>query len=139
MTELLQEGGALRRVRFGKTGTEITTLGFRLWELGHRGSGWAAVWGPQDDDEAIDGAWGSCADHDPKSVRHRRTAHRHGAAHTPTPDGRPLGRGVANCRGRHPERPMVELPPHKHDQDDRPRETYLEETHYHKIQPPQGF
>jgi 5-deoxy-glucuronate isomerase len=30
-------------------------------------------------------------------------------------------------------------PPHKHDQDDRPRETYLEETYYHKIQPIQGF
>ena len=30
-------------------------------------------------------------------------------------------------------------PPHKHDQDDLPDESYLEETYYHKIQPPQGF
>jgi 5-deoxy-glucuronate isomerase len=30
-------------------------------------------------------------------------------------------------------------PPHKHDRDDRPHETYLEETYYHKIQPIQGF
>ncbi|MDQ4004405.1 MAG: 5-deoxy-glucuronate isomerase [Actinomycetota bacterium] len=30
-------------------------------------------------------------------------------------------------------------PPHKHDQDDRPRETYLEETYYHRIQPEKGF
>jgi 5-deoxy-glucuronate isomerase len=30
-------------------------------------------------------------------------------------------------------------PPHKHDVDDPPRETYLEETYYHRIQPPQGF
>jgi 5-deoxy-glucuronate isomerase len=30
-------------------------------------------------------------------------------------------------------------PPHKHDQDDLPHESYLEETYYHKIQPPQGF
>ena len=30
-------------------------------------------------------------------------------------------------------------PPHKHDQDDLPNESYLEETYYHKIQPPQGF
>jgi 5-deoxy-glucuronate isomerase len=30
-------------------------------------------------------------------------------------------------------------PPHKHDTDDPPRETYLEETYYHRIQPPQGF
>lgn len=30
-------------------------------------------------------------------------------------------------------------PPHKHDTDDPPRETYLEETYYHRIQPKQGF
>ncbi len=30
-------------------------------------------------------------------------------------------------------------PPHKHDQDDLPRESLLEETYYHRISPPQGF
>ena len=30
-------------------------------------------------------------------------------------------------------------PPHKHDQDDLPQESYLEETYYHRINPPQGF
>lgn len=30
-------------------------------------------------------------------------------------------------------------PPHKHDADDLPRESYLEETYYHRINPPQGF
>jgi 5-deoxy-glucuronate isomerase len=30
-------------------------------------------------------------------------------------------------------------PPHKHDQDDPPRETFLEETYYHRIAPRQGF
>ena len=30
-------------------------------------------------------------------------------------------------------------PPHKHDQDDRPNETYLEETYYHRMQPEGGF
>jgi 5-deoxy-glucuronate isomerase len=30
-------------------------------------------------------------------------------------------------------------PPHKHDQDDLPNESYLEETYYHKIQPVNGF
>ncbi len=30
-------------------------------------------------------------------------------------------------------------PPHKHDQDDRPNETYLEETYYHRIRPEKGF
>ncbi len=30
-------------------------------------------------------------------------------------------------------------PPHKHDRDDPPRETLLEETYYHRVNPPQGF
>ncbi|MBA3423662.1 MAG: 5-deoxy-glucuronate isomerase, partial [Rubrobacter sp.] len=30
-------------------------------------------------------------------------------------------------------------PPHKHDQDDLPNESYLEETYYHKIRPTRGF
>jgi 5-deoxy-glucuronate isomerase len=30
-------------------------------------------------------------------------------------------------------------PPHKHDRDDLPRESLLEETYYHRINPPQGF
>ena len=30
-------------------------------------------------------------------------------------------------------------PPHKHDRDDPPRETLLEETYYHRIRPAQGF
>jgi 5-deoxy-glucuronate isomerase len=31
------------------------------------------------------------------------------------------------------------FPPHKHDRDDPPRETYLEETYYHRLQPAGGF
>lgn len=31
------------------------------------------------------------------------------------------------------------FPPHKHDQDDRPNETYLEETYYHRLRPDKGF
>ncbi|WP_315925213.1 5-deoxy-glucuronate isomerase [Mesorhizobium sp. SP-1A] len=30
-------------------------------------------------------------------------------------------------------------PPHKHDRDDLPRESLLEETYYHRLNPPQGF
>jgi 5-deoxy-glucuronate isomerase len=30
-------------------------------------------------------------------------------------------------------------PPHKHDRDALPDETYLEETYYHRLRPPQGF
>ncbi len=30
-------------------------------------------------------------------------------------------------------------PPHRHDHDDLPRQSYLEETYYHRLDPPQGF
>jgi 5-deoxy-glucuronate isomerase len=30
-------------------------------------------------------------------------------------------------------------PPHRHDEDDFPRMTYLEETYYHRMNPPQGY
>ena len=30
-------------------------------------------------------------------------------------------------------------PPHRHDEDDFPRMTYLEETYYHRLNPPKGF
>lgn len=30
-------------------------------------------------------------------------------------------------------------PPHKHDQDNLPEESFLEETYYHRVNPPQGF
>ncbi|MFK3969180.1 5-deoxy-glucuronate isomerase [Pseudomonas sp. NPDC087358] len=30
-------------------------------------------------------------------------------------------------------------PPHKHDKDDLPHESFLEETYYHQVNPPQGF
>jgi aryl-alcohol dehydrogenase-like predicted oxidoreductase len=41
----------LQKVRFGKTDLEITPVGFGAWAIG--GGGWAAAWGPQDDDEAV--------------------------------------------------------------------------------------
>lgn len=31
------------------------------------------------------------------------------------------------------------FPPHRHEKDDLPRETLLEETYYHRLQPPEGF
>jgi aryl-alcohol dehydrogenase-like predicted oxidoreductase len=36
---------------FGRTGMEITAIGFGSWAIG--GSGWRGAWGPQDDDEAV--------------------------------------------------------------------------------------
>lgn len=41
----------MQTVKFGKTGMEITPIGFGAWAIG--GGGWAAAWGPQDDDEAV--------------------------------------------------------------------------------------
>jgi aryl-alcohol dehydrogenase-like predicted oxidoreductase len=41
----------LEKRTFGKTGMEITPIGFGSWAIG--GSGWASAWGPQDDEEAV--------------------------------------------------------------------------------------
>ena len=41
----------MQSVRFGRTGMEITHIGFGSWAIG--GGGWRAAWGPQDDDEAV--------------------------------------------------------------------------------------
>jgi len=41
----------LQKHKFGKTDMEITTIGFGSWAIG--GSGWAAAWGEQDDEEAV--------------------------------------------------------------------------------------
>ena len=41
----------MQTVQFGKSGMEITPIGFGAWAIG--GGGWAAAWGPQDDDEAV--------------------------------------------------------------------------------------
>ena len=41
----------MQKVRFGKTDMEITPIGFGAWAIG--GGGWAAAWGPQDDEEAV--------------------------------------------------------------------------------------
>ncbi|MEW6637707.1 MAG: aldo/keto reductase [Actinomycetota bacterium] len=41
----------MEKRRFGRTGMEITPIGFGSWAIG--GGGWAAAWGPQDDEEAI--------------------------------------------------------------------------------------
>ena len=38
-------------------------------------------------------------------------------------------------RGLHPAGPLVSYPPHRHDEDDFPRITYLEETYYHRLNP----
>ncbi len=49
------------------------------------------------------------------------------------------GRVAARGRDAHPGRTCVSYPPHKHDQDNVPIESSLEETYYHRLNPPQGF
>jgi 5-deoxy-glucuronate isomerase len=43
------------------------------------------------------------------------------------------------CEVLTPEGHWSSYPPHKHDVDDPPRETYLEETYYHRVSPERGF
>jgi 5-deoxy-glucuronate isomerase len=43
------------------------------------------------------------------------------------------------CEVRTPAGNWSSYPPHKHDRDALPEESYLEETYYHRIDPPQGF
>jgi aryl-alcohol dehydrogenase-like predicted oxidoreductase len=49
--DVYKREAALEKRAFGKTGMEITPIGFGSWAIG--GSGWAAAWGPQDDEEAV--------------------------------------------------------------------------------------
>ena len=50
------------------------------------------------------------------------------------------GRASARGRGAHALGAFVDrYPPHKHDQDAVPAESFLEETYYHRLNPPQGF
>jgi 5-deoxy-glucuronate isomerase len=43
------------------------------------------------------------------------------------------------CEVRTPAGHWSSYPPHKHDRDALPEESFLEETYYHRISPPQGF
>ena len=44
-------GTAVPTVPFGRTGMQITRVGFGAWAVG--GTGWSGGWGPQDDSESI--------------------------------------------------------------------------------------
>ena len=44
-------GHTLARRPLGKTGLEITVVGFGAWAAG--GGGWSFSWGPQDDDDSV--------------------------------------------------------------------------------------
>jgi aryl-alcohol dehydrogenase-like predicted oxidoreductase len=51
MPDGYKKEAALQTVKFGRTDMEVTPIGFGAWAIG--GGGWAAAWGPQDDDEAV--------------------------------------------------------------------------------------
>jgi len=42
---------AMKTTQLGRTGLEVTRLGFGSWAIG--GGNWEFGWGPQDDDESI--------------------------------------------------------------------------------------
>ncbi len=46
---------------------------------------------------------------------------------------------ACSSEGRDSGRQLVELSAHKHDQDNLPHESQLEETYYHPLNPPQGY
>ena len=65
-----------------------------------------------------------------------------GHEHPPRPQhpaGHRAGREPAGGRGDHARRPLVQLSAAQARRDDLPHETYLEETYYHRLDPPQGF
>ena len=79
--------------------------------------------------------------HRPRRDHAHRTRQRHQhPLHQQHRDGeRGLLRQPSRDRGFHPRRPLVILPSHRHDEDDFPRITYLEETYYHRLNPASGF
>ena len=81
--------------RLGRTGPEITTVGFGAWAAG--GGGWAFAWGPQDDSESIAAIRHAVA----KGVNWVDTAAVYGYGHSEVVVGRALA-GIPA-----PERPLV--------------------------------
>ncbi len=71
-----------------------------------------------------------------KETRGKGTNTRHVDQH---PAGGPAGGLASRRRGDHARRTHLSYPPHKHDRDDLPNESQLEETYYHRLNPPQGF
>ena len=51
----------------------------------------------------------------------------------------PARRKACSSEDRDSGRQLVELSAHKHDQDNLPHESQLEETYYHRLDPPQGY
>lgn len=55
------------------------------------------------------------------------------------PDTSPLAESLLVVEVITPGGNWSSYPPHKHDTDNYPQETYLEETYYHRLNPPKGF
>jgi len=102
----------LKTAQLGRTGLEITRVGFGAWAIG--GGGWEFGWGPQEDEESIQTIHRALE----LGVNWIDTAAAYGFGHSETVVGR--GRRTVSARpGRgHQRRPeqtdsaVAHLPPH---------------------------
>lgn len=73
------------------------------------------------------------------SVEHRGTGNNKRMVHNILPDSDPSANSLLVVEVFTESGNWSSYPPHKHDQDNLPEESFLEETYYHEMNPPQGF
>ncbi|WP_066191122.1 5-deoxy-glucuronate isomerase [Gracilibacillus timonensis] len=72
-------------------------------------------------------------------VEHRGKYHNKRQVHNILPDSDPAANSLLVVEVFTETANWSSYPPHKHDQDNLPEESFLEESYYHEIDPPQGF
>ncbi|MGQ4665365.1 5-deoxy-glucuronate isomerase [Metabacillus halosaccharovorans] len=72
-------------------------------------------------------------------VEHRGTGNNKRMVHNILPDSDPSANSLLVVEVFTESGNWSSYPPHKHDQDNLPEESFLEETYYHEMDPPQGF
>ena len=73
------------------------------------------------------------------SVEHRGKYNNKRQVHNILPDSDPSANSLLVVEVITETANWSSYPPHKHDQDNLPEESFLEETYYHEMDPPQGF
>lgn len=73
------------------------------------------------------------------SIEHRGLYSNKRLVHNILPDSDPSANGLLVVEVYTEGGNWSSYPPHKHDQDNLPKESFLEETYYHEMNPPQGF
>ncbi|WP_099352539.1 5-deoxy-glucuronate isomerase [Fredinandcohnia onubensis] len=73
------------------------------------------------------------------SIEHRGKYNNRRLVHNILPDSNPSANSLLVVEVFTESGNWSSYPPHKHDQDDLPHESFLEETYYHEINPRQGF